>query len=173
MFYLESARLILREPTAGDAEILAKIRSTEFVTKYNLYEPCDSAQIQRELAEYEHVVLALKDDSKVIGCISIREDSLRYHVDSVSLQGWLAQEQAYQGYMAEALKELFSYIFCDCGRERIALQILSENHASIRLAERLGFTREGYLKRALRNSAGQVFDVVLLSMDKEEYISTR
>ena len=169
-FYQETPRLILRSPADSDAEALAAARSTDFVMKYNLYLPCDAQQIRKELALYEHVVLVQKEDQALIGCISIRDDDLRYRMDSVTLHAWLIRETAYRGYMAEALEVLFRELFVVRGHERIAVQIMSGNTASMRLAEKIGFEREGYLKQALRNHNGQVFDLALYSLDRETYL---
>lgn len=168
-FYQESERLILRSPIESDAPCLATARSTAFVMRYNLYRPCDAEQIREEWEQYEHIVLVRRSDDAVVGCISIRDDETRYHMDSKMLQAWLIEELAYQGYMAEALRVVLRELFRKREHERIALQILSENQASLRLAEKLGFEREGYLKRALRTPEGNVFDVVLLSLDREDY----
>lgn len=171
--YLESSRLILRSPISGDSEILARERSRDFVTRYNLYRECDAAQIERELAEYDHAIIVLKETNEVIGCISVRDDDMRYHMDSVLLQAWLTEECAYKGYMCEALDAMIDYLFRVEGHERVAGQILSKNRASIRLVEKLGFEQEGYLKRALRNSKDEVFDVVLYSLDRETYLGRK
>ena len=170
-FYKETERLILRAPTYEDAEALANLRSTEFVLKYNLYKTCDKEQIIRELDTFEHILIQLKESNKIIGCISIREDDFRYHIDSVVLHAWLTEENAYKGYMKEALEPVIYNTFVNCQHERIALQIIADNIASIRLAEKLSFEREGYLKRALKNHNDQVFDVVLYSLSREDYLN--
>ena len=94
-------------------------------------------------------------------------------MDSKTLHAWLTRDMAYRGLMAEALEVVFAELFINRGHERIAIQIMSENQASIRLAEKLGFEPEGYLKRALRNSKDQVFDLALYSLDRETYLQKR
>ena len=167
--YYETDRLILRTATDKDSDELATKRSTEFVTRYNLYRPCDSDQIRREISECENIVLELKNESTVIGCISIKDDDLRYHIDSKTLTAWLTEDKAYCGYMYEALTVILAEIFYNRAHERVSIQIFSQNTASIKLAEKLGFEQEGYLKRALKNDFGQVFDIVLLSLDSESF----
>lgn len=161
-FYKETERLILRTPTPNDAAELASARSTEFVMRYNLYEECDKEQILRELDSYDHVLLAEKESKRIIGCISLRDDPVRYHTDSVTLHAWLIEEMAYKGYMAEALNEIINELFLIY--QRISVQIFSQNTASLRLAKKLGFEEEGYIKRAVKNKKGDIFDVVLLSL---------
>lgn len=172
-FYRSTERLIIRSAVLDDAEALAEARSTDFVMRYNLYEPCDAAQIKGELELYEHFVLISRATDAIIGCVCVREDDLRYHMDSKCLQAWLIYETAHQGYMAEALAVVFEELFLQRGHERLAIQILSQNRASLRLAEKLGFEREGYLKRALRNKKDEVFDVVLFSLEREAYLEKR
>ena len=161
-FYKETERLILRTPTPNDAAELASARSTEFVMRYNLYEECDKEQILRELDSYDHVLLAEKESKKIIGCVSLRDDPVRYHTDSVTLHAWLIEEMAYKGYMAEALNEIINELFLIY--QRISVQIFSQNTASLRLAKKLGFEEEGYIKQAVKNKKGEIFDVVLLSL---------
>lgn len=161
-FYKETERLILRTPTPNDAAELASARSTEFVMRYNLYEECDKEQILRELDSYDHVLLAEKESKKIIGCVSLRDDPVRYHTDSVTLHAWLIEEMAYKGYMAEALNEIINELFLVY--QRISVQIFSQNTASLRLAKKLGFEEEGYIKQAVKNKKGEIFDVVLLSL---------
>lgn len=161
-FYKETERLILRTPTPNDAAELASARSTEFVMRYNLYEECDKEQILRELDSYDHVLLAEKESKRIIGCISLRDDPVRYHTDSVTLHAWLIEEMAYKGYMAEALNEIINELFLIY--QRISVQIFSQNTASLRLAKKLGFEEEGYIKQAVKNKKGEIFDVVLLSL---------
>ena len=161
-FYKETERLILRTPTPNDAAELASARSTDFVMRYNLYEKCDGEQILRELDSYDHVLLAEKKSKKIIGCVSLRDDPVRYHTDSVTLHAWLIEEMAYKGYMAEALNEIINELFLIY--QRISVQIFSQNTASLRLAKKLGFEEEGYIKQAVKNKKGEIFDVVLLSL---------
>ena len=110
-FYKRTERLILCVPTKADADELARARSTEFVMRYNLYTECDGKQIINELENYEHILLREAVTDKIIGCVSVREDPLRYHTDSVTLHAWLIEETAYKGYMAEALKEIIDLLF--------------------------------------------------------------
>lgn len=168
-FFRQTERLIIRSATLDDAPALAQARSTDFVIRYNLYEPCDAAQIRSELENDEHFSLVLRQTNEIIGCVCVRDDEFRYHMDSKCLQAWLVEETAHQGLMAEALAVIFEELFLQREHERLSIQILSQNRASLRLAEKLGFEREGYLKRALRNQKGEVFDVVLFSLEKDAY----
>lgn len=55
----------------------------------------------------------------------------------------LAPSHQRQGLMTEALQALVAYCFDELRTHRIEAMISSDNHASIRLVERLGFRHEG------------------------------
>ena len=168
IFSEKTPRLLLQAATAADAAELAEKRSTPFVMRYNLYTPCDAAQITAELATYEHILLKSPETGEIIGAVSVRDDDFRYHVNAKELHAWLTEGNAHRGLMREALLPIMRKVFGD-GAERISVRIMAENTASLRLAEKLGFTREGYLVRALKNHAGEVFDVVLFSLAREDF----
>ena len=166
-FYIKTERLILRAPKLADASDIAKKRSTDFVMRYNLYAACDAEQIISELENYEHILLVEALTNKIIGCISLRDDPVRYHVGSITLHAWLIEEKAYNGYMAEALKAIIPILFLEYSR--LSIQIFSKNTASIRLAQKLGFEQEGYIKQAVKAPSGEIFDLVLMSMARNAF----
>lgn len=168
-FFRQTERLILKEATTEDATILAKKRSTPFVMRYNLYEPCGEAQIAGELADNPHVLLKNRATGEIIGAISLRDDDFRYHIAAKEMAAWLTEEYAAQGLMSEAIPPVMDHIF-NRDIERISIRIFAENKPSIRLAEKLGFVREGYLARAVKNKQGEVFDVALYSLDANNYL---
>ena len=172
-FVCKTEHLTIRSPIDGDAPAIASARSTDFVMRYNLYRPCSAEDIERELECFEHFVLVSNETGDIIGCVSVRDDDFRYHIDSVALHAWLTEQNAHKGYMKEALDVLIDQLFSVRCHERIAIQILSPNRASIRLAEKLGFEREGYLKRALKNADGEVYDVVLYSLDRDAFLKNK
>ncbi len=64
--------------------------------------------------------------------------------------GWILVPQFQQrGYMREAMRALLSHCFNTLETHRIEAEIEPDNHRSMRLAERLGFRREGLLRDRL------------------------
>lgn len=61
------------------------------------------------------------------------------------------------------IKAVFAYVFNQIGMKRVTLLIMEDNIKSWNLAERLGFTREGVIRRA---SNGR--DLYIYGMLKEE-----
>ena len=171
-FFAETARLTLREATPEDAAALAALRSTSFVMRYNLYEPCAPSKMAEEIAAYPHVLLKDRQTGAVIGAISLRDDDFRYHIEAKEMAAFLTEEKAYCGLMAEAIPPVMAWIFTH-GIERISIRIFAPNKASCRLAEKLGFVREGYLPRAVKTKAGEVFDVVLYSLSGDAFFAKK
>ena len=167
---IQTKRLILRSAITADADDLAKKRSTPFVLKHNLYMPCSGEQILSELDYYPLICLVKKDDNQLIGALSIREDLFRYHVNAVELQFWLSENFSNKGYMTEAISSMIDYIFTSTSAEIISIKAFDKNIASLRLAKKLGFLEEGYLRHAVKNGNGEVFDLVLFSLSKNDYI---
>lgn len=171
--FITTPRLILRTPTPEDAPRIAEGRNTEFVMRYNLYGQSTVEQIISEIAEYESVIITLKDTGTVIGCIYIKDDLYRYHINSKELSGWVEERYANQGLMTEALEALMNELFCNENIDRLSTWVFSSNNPSRRLMRKVGFIEEGILKEACRKDNGQIFDVVLYSVGRNEYIQNK
>ena len=59
---------------------------------------------------------------------------------------WMGERFAGKGHMAQAVKLAIPYIFSSLQLHRIEAACIPENHRSIRLLEKAGFQREGYLR---------------------------
>jgi [ribosomal protein S5]-alanine N-acetyltransferase len=68
---------------------------------------------------------------------------------TASLGYWMGERHAGKGYMTAAVRALLPYAFNALRLRRIEAACLPENIASIRLLERVGFTREGYARSYL------------------------
>jgi ribosomal-protein-serine acetyltransferase len=81
---------------------------------------------------------------------------------------WLAEAMQGKGIIAKCCKTLIDHGFNELGLNRIELKCGLENTKSRAIPEKLGFTREGILRKAeLLN--GQFIDLYLFSMLKEEW----
>ena len=67
---------------------------------------------------------------------------------------WIRSNQTGQGFATEAARVVGQVAFEDLGLERLGLEIAVGNHASRRVAEKLGCTFEGILRRRLVLPAG-------------------
>ena len=91
------------------------------------------------------------EEEEVVGCTSIFGYDARYRKGEVGY--WIRSDRGGRGYAAEAVSALVAFGFDDLGLHRIELHCGVENERSIRVAEKLGFEREGTMRHALRTSS--------------------
>lgn len=73
-----------------------------------------------------------------------------------------------QGYASEAIRLVLRYYFDELGFQKCNVGVYSFNDASIRLHEKLGFTREGAQRRSIF-TRGQYYDNILFGITAEEF----
>jgi ribosomal-protein-serine acetyltransferase len=91
-------------------------------------------------------------NQEAIGCIGL--GSYDVAVKSCSLGYWLRSDCAGNGYITEAGSHVTAVAFQDVGLHRLCLQAAVDNRASARVAEKLGFRREGRLRHGSRGAEG-------------------
>ena len=89
------------------------------------------------------------DDKTLLGGINV--GNVRRGVSqSASLGYWIGEKYARNGYMKEALKLLIPSLFVDLRLNRIEAATLEENIASKSLLKKIGFKKEGVLRKYLK-----------------------
>ena len=89
------------------------------------------------------------DDKTLLGGINI--GNVRRGVSqSASLGYWIGEKYSRNGYMKEALKILIPSLFVDLRLNRIEAATLEENIASKNLLKKIGFKKEGVLRKYLK-----------------------
>jgi ribosomal-protein-alanine N-acetyltransferase len=89
------------------------------------------------------------DDKKLLGGINI--GNVRRGVSqSASLGYWIGEKYSRNGYMKEALRLLIPSLFVDLRLNRIEAATLEENIASKNLLKKVGFKKEGVLRKYLK-----------------------
>jgi RimJ/RimL family protein N-acetyltransferase len=117
-------------------------------------------QSGRELA------LAIVDpDGRLLGALGLS------NFDWADLKGeigyWIVAEARRRGVGSRATRLLATWAITQLGLERVELLANPHNEASLRLAERAGFTREGTLRR-YRRRHGVREDLVMFSLLAED-----
>lgn len=90
-----------------------------------------------------------------------RNGTFSYGVD-------IALAHRHQGYATEAIQLVLNYYFAELRYQKVTVSIVSYNEASIALHEKLGFVREGTLRR-MSYTRGEYWDVHRYGMTKEEW----
>jgi RimJ/RimL family protein N-acetyltransferase len=73
-----------------------------------------------------------------------------------------------KGYAAEAIWLVLRYYFEERRYQKVTVGVYSFNEASIRLHDKLGFQREGCLRRMVY-TRGQYFDLIYFGLTAEEF----
>ncbi|HMO00120.1 MAG TPA: GNAT family protein [Miltoncostaeaceae bacterium] len=165
----------LREPAARDLAAVVAACQDPMVQRYTRvptpYEEADGrafiggAAGRRILGQSLELVIADRGDDRLrgmIGLIADRHDALRAEIGY-----WVAPEDRGDGVATRALALLSRWSVTDGGFERLDLQAATANIASLRVAERCGFVREGVLRRAWYRGGGRT-DMVLFSLVPED-----
>jgi RimJ/RimL family protein N-acetyltransferase len=110
-----------------------------------------------ELGPYQ---FAIVEHTRLVGSLSLRvNESGTGH-----LGYWCARGARGRGIITRALRLLCRYALEDLGLERLELIADPENAASLRVAAKVGFRREGVLRSHLRHPDGHRRDSVMLSL---------
>ncbi len=128
----------------------------------------DSSQSWKEGRAFDYAIRSPNDPSHHLGNISV------WHVSRLGRIGeigyWVRTDSTSKGIASEGTDAMLSLGFSTLDLHKITLRIAVGNDASVRVAEKLGFTREGILREELRIN-GTWVDHVLFSMLEHEYRS--
>lgn len=103
---------------------------------------------------------AITEDEQVVGSIGIRtNDQAIGHIGY-----WCARETRGRGATTRALRLLCRHGLDALALERLELVTDPENIASQRVAEKVGFRREGVLRSHIRHPDGRRRDSVMFSL---------
>ncbi|KAB0679570.1 GNAT family N-acetyltransferase [Aureimonas leprariae] len=178
---LRGGRVVLRTPRMRDFEAWRKLReeSREFLMPWEpLWTPDELTRkayrmrlnrYLRETQERSGFTFFLKDagTDELFGGLTL--GLIRRGVAQTSTLGyWMGERHAGKGLMREAVELLKPFVFEVEGLHRIEAACLPSNARSIRLLERCGFRREGYLQKYLK-IAGSWEDHHLYSLVAEDW----
>lgn len=107
---------------------------------------------ERKWGDNNAWTFAIVFDGRAIGTIGIDD------VDRQTLRGdvgyWIHSDYTGEGLMTEAGAAVVHFGFEEIGLHRLQLEAGTENIASIKVAEKLGFQREGVSREACRGAFG-------------------
>ncbi len=176
MVHISTERLVLREFEETDGPALHAFESLPEVARYQSFEP-------RSLAESHEYILA--------SIVAAREDPRRVYDLAVITRaddrmigrcgfaiGDPDDEQAVlwytlhpdswgRGYATEAARALVDFGFRELGLHRIWADTDPENVASIRVLEKLGMRREGYLRENARINDAWADSLIYAVLERE------
>ncbi len=151
---LTTDRLILRQMTDADGEVMQFMRSDPGVMKYIKRPPTKT--LEEAIAFIQRINLAVANNESVMWAITLKGDDTlignmclwRIQPDNYRAEIGYALHPAHQGegIMTEAVNAAVDYAFNTMGLHSLEGQMDPANTASARVLEKAGFVREGYFK---------------------------
>jgi ribosomal-protein-alanine N-acetyltransferase len=109
--------------------------------------------------------ISLKNHFEIIGFCKCEIESPKIRADF----GYdLRPEYWNRGIMTEALGAVINFTFNKAGVNRIEASVSNENNASIKVLEKLGFVKEGVMRKR-SYWGGRFYDMVMMSILRSEY----
>lgn len=175
-FPVVTARLIVRKAREEDQEAYFQLRNSPYILRYNAMEEASreesDRQVQEDLLSDWAFYLEDRKTGALVGAVWLSKDRLRHGVPSTTLEYFLGESFAGQGLMTEALRSLLPYAFEVLQVEVVSARVFSGNRGSERVLEKLGFVKEGTLRRAVKGYGGIIYDDVVFSLLREEWAGT-
>lgn len=181
---LETDRLILQRFTRRDSSTLDDaIRAS--LTDLNQWLPWarmdyasgdtsafirDSLQAWKEDRAWDYSIRTKQDLSRHIGNVSLWTVSKLGKIGEIGY--WVRSDETSRGICTEAVDRLLGEAFGSMGYHKVVLRIAVGNEASDRVAQKLGFTKEGVLREELL-IRGNWVDHSLWSLLDREYRALR
>ncbi|MDQ0319456.1 ribosomal-protein-alanine N-acetyltransferase [Pararhizobium capsulatum DSM 1112] len=182
---IASASYILRLPKTSDYRQWFQLRS-ESRAFLEPWEPTWRADEMTESAFRTRVIrneqefssgqavplfLLSRAENELLGGLTI--GYIRRGVAQCCMIGyWMGERHAGKGHMEQALRLALPYIFSSLQLHRVEAACIPENQRSIRLLEKVGFQREGYLREYLKIN-GHWRDHLMFSLLSQESAPAR
>jgi ribosomal-protein-alanine N-acetyltransferase len=149
-----AGRLRLEPPTHADRrEFIDLVELSYDLHRPWTFPPADAAGYRRLLERNERddfqLLLVRRGDEAIVGMFEL-SGIVRGFFQNAYLGYWVGAPYARQGYMTEGMRLLFRYAFGHLKLHRLEANIQPDNRASIALARRTGFRREGFSPRYLK-----------------------
>ncbi|HET6739210.1 MAG TPA: GNAT family N-acetyltransferase [Kribbella sp.] len=174
--FVHTERLIVRRFSPADAERFGAYRSDPAVARFQGWEPplrlAEAQQTVERFAQGDPEApgwfqYAVDLDGVLIGDVGLK---LHDNLMQADLGFTLAAQYQGQGYASEAVRGLLQHLFVDRELHRVSAEADARNTASVRLLERVGFTREG-LRPSNTWFKGEWTDDVLFGYLRDDYLS--
>ncbi|HEY1820595.1 MAG TPA: GNAT family protein [Trebonia sp.] len=173
---IRSARLDLREYGAGDAGLVhALLAASAGPEALPPGAPSDPGEVAGWLADGArraqregtglHVMMLNRAADAIVGSIGLFHAD--WEVRSAEIGYGVHAERRGRGYASEALVAVARWALTEGGLQRAWLTANTDNVASVRVAEKAGFQREGTLRRAGLEDDG-LHDLAVFSMLDDE-----
>ena len=169
-------RLVLRRVEIGDAADLFEYCRDPASSRYSEWEPHENIAQTKAFIRYSRrdksenkldFCITLRDNNKVIGTCGFTKCELPIRTGEIGY--CLSAEYQGAGYASEAVFAVCKFGFDVLRLNRIEARVVTENTPSCRLLERLGFSKEGLLRKGAYLK-GSTYDLYLYSLTNDDFI---
>jgi RimJ/RimL family protein N-acetyltransferase len=164
---LRDGDLVLRRWTEADVPVLVRACNDPELTRWIPVIPSPYTEedalgfIRGEVPGAPEYSFAIAVDDSVVGAIGMGLNSHRYRG---TIGYWVASWARGRGFCTTALRTLARWAFDELELKRLDLITDPENLGSQRVAEKVGFQREGVLRSHLLHPDGRLRDSVMFSL---------
>jgi ribosomal-protein-alanine N-acetyltransferase len=171
---LETERLILRRYKYEDIELYHELTNDPKLLEFNYY-PNTTREYEEEYVrnlvdncdtnKYESWVIERKIDHEPVGKINITKIIQRFNYCEV---GYTIRYKYWgNGYASEALEEVTKHLLNDIGYRLVECVIDETNTKSIKVVEKAGFIKDGYVANRKKGNDGTYHGILYYSKSKE------
>jgi glyoxylase I family protein len=170
---LKTARLVLRPLRVADAEALLPVFRDGETMRYWAHSPIQTLAQMRDIIarnlppqnRTEGSFAITREGVRAIGCINFYSER-----HAMSGLGYILDRPFWgQGLVAEAVAAALDHGFRRLELQRIWLEIDPRNDASVRVAEKCGFAREGTARKSFFLN-GDYLDSVYYALLREDWV---
>jgi RimJ/RimL family protein N-acetyltransferase len=171
---IRSARLDLREFGADDLGLAIEVVAAGKPEALPPGVPADRDELAAWFAtgrysvardDAVHLVMLDRASGRMVGSIGVFHAD--WQVRSAEIGYGVRSDARGQGYATEALAAVARWVLTEGGIQRAWLSANTDNTASVRVAEKAGFRREGTLRRAALEDDG-LHDLAIFSLLDDE-----
>jgi RimJ/RimL family protein N-acetyltransferase len=108
----------------------------------------------------------LKTSKQQVGQLQVKH--IAWDVPSAELSYFIGSSSARHGFAAEAISAILRTAFKQLDFRRVFVRIVTSNHESISLANKLGFKHEGFHRNEFRCGFGELHDVHYFSLTSDD-----
>lgn len=163
---LNGDRVVLRRVTEADIPALVAIQAQPSVARW--WDEPDEEELRKDArGEGEATSFAITVDGAVAGLIQYHEEEEpMYRHAGIDL--FLSEDFQGMGLGTDAVRTLARHLVEERKHHRLTIDPAADNHAAIRVYEKVGFRRVGVMRQYERAPAGEWRDGLLMELLADE-----
>lgn len=146
-------------------------KTTDAIKDINTAQLFVEQKMQQVLHRELFFFVILYIENEIIGNVTIK--NIDWTVPKCELSYFIDQAYEGRGYTSRVMPEIVKHCFEELGMEKLYLRIAPENMASIKIAEKSGFTKEGLMKKEYRTGEGALIDIAYYGLLSSESTSNK